>query len=191
VFTFLSRHNSVFSVFLTNEKDPPRHPDLLYCTTHPFNGEPRLSRLTETFLTPNELHYTRCHLPVPDIDPEDWELEVEGNGITNPTTFTLNDLKTKFKKYEIVTGLQCAGNRREDMHGEGTDIFIGPHWVSGAISCSKWGGVRLRDVLKYCGLDVDAMALGELYRDDCTHVQFEGYVLFVCCLRCDHKCFRH
>ena len=34
--------------------DPERHPDLLHCTTHPFNGEPRIERLTENFYTPNE-----------------------------------------------------------------------------------------------------------------------------------------
>ncbi len=31
--------------------DPVRHPDLLHCTTHPFNGEPRIERLTETYYT--------------------------------------------------------------------------------------------------------------------------------------------
>ena len=33
--------------------DPERHPDLLHCTTHPFNAEPRIERLTEHYYTPN------------------------------------------------------------------------------------------------------------------------------------------
>ena len=33
----------------------------------------------------------------------------------------------------------------------------------------------MRDVLKYCGLDVDGMALGTVNPHDIKHVQFEGY----------------
>lgn len=45
------------------------------------------------------------------------------------------------------------------------------------MSCAKWGGVKIRDVLKYCGMDVDAYALGEKHPkdDNIHHVQFEGY----------------
>lgn len=43
------------------------------------------------------------------------------------------------------------------------------------MSTAKWGGVKIRDVLKHCGMDVDAMALGELNPPDIKHLQFEGY----------------
>ena len=79
----------------------------------------------------------RNHLPVPDIDDDDYELEVSGKGVTRPTTFSLKDLKTKFKKYEVVNCLQCAGNRRVDFHGNingDQQIFISPHWIVGAFS---------------------------------------------------------
>ena len=103
-----------------------------------------------------------------------------GKGISRPTTFPLKDLKTKFKKYEVVNCLQCAGNRREDFHGNvngDQQIFISPHWIVGAFSNAKWGGARMRDVLSYCGLDVDSMYLGKIDPHDMgiKHVQFEAY----------------
>eukprot|EP01083_Nonionella_stella_P159677 521116_1 len=174
------------------DDDPVRHPDLLHNTYHPFNGEPLLERLVDpnytidNYYTKNHMHYTRNHLPVPRIDVEDYEFEVTaGNGIKKSKIYTLNDLKTKFKKYTVVSTLQCAGNRREDFHGlprrdgKGDNlIFIGPHWVVGAISCAKWAGCRLRDVLADCGLDVDGLALGNVKHGEGTgvgsHFHFTG-----------------
>ncbi|KAL3935340.1 MAG: hypothetical protein SGBAC_009125 [Bacillariaceae sp.] len=156
------------------ETDPYRDPNLLPCTKKPFCGEPRLEMLTNDYYTPNELFYVRNHLAVPEIDPDEYVLIVKGKGVKKHK-FTLQDLKTKFKKYEVSTTLQCAGNRREDLHDENHQIFIAPHWVVGAMSTAKWGGVRLRDVLKECGLDADGMAMGDVNPKDIHHVQFEGY----------------
>ena len=72
---------------------------------------------------------------------------VKGKNGKKKIRLTLEDLKTKFKKHEVVTTLQCAGNRREDLHDKDHKIFIAPHWVIGAMSTAKWGGVKLRDVL--------------------------------------------
>jgi len=158
------------------ESDPIRDPNLLGCTQKPWCGEPRIDLLTNDYITPNELFYVRNHLAVPDIDPDEYVLIVKGKGIKKHK-FTLNDLKTKFPKHEVVTTLQCAGNRREDLHGVDGDrkIFIAPHWVIGAMSTAKWGGVKMRDVLQHCGMDVDAMALGEKTPKNIKHLQFEGY----------------
>ena len=156
------------------ETDPYRDPNLLPCTKKPFCGEPRIDLLTRDYVTPNELFYVRNHLAVPEIDPKEYVLIVKGKGVKK-YKFTLEDLKTKFKKYEVYTTLQCAGNRREDLHDAEKGIFIAPHWVVGAVSCAKWGGVRMRDVLKYCGLDVEGLANGEWNPKDIQHVQFEGY----------------
>nr|CAD7443809.1 unnamed protein product [Timema bartmani] len=60
-----------------------------------------------------ELFYVRNHLPVPEVDPATYELEVEGVG---PETFilSLDDIK-KFPKHTITATIQCAGNRRGEM----------------------------------------------------------------------------
>lgn len=157
------------------ETDPVRDPNLLPCTQKPWNGEPRLDLLTRDYITPNELFYTRCHLAVPDIDPDEYVFVIKGKGIKTHK-FTLNDIKTLFPKHEVTTTLQCAGNRREDLHTEDRKLYLAPHWVVGAMSTAKWGGVKIRDVLRYCGLDVDALALGETPLGDNQHLQFLGYV---------------
>ena len=83
------------------ETDPVRDPNLLPCTEKPWCGEPRIDLLTNDYLTPNELFYVRNHLAVPDIDPDEYVLIVKGKGLKKHK-FTLNDLKTKFKKVSIV-----------------------------------------------------------------------------------------
>jgi sulfite oxidase len=172
------------------EDDPPRHRDCQPCTMKPFCGETRLDLLTESYYTPNEIFYKRNHHSVPRIDPEDYELVVEDCpelGIKG-RTFTLKELKTLFPKAETVSVMQCAGNRGEDYHGlEGKGMFNSPHWNVAAISNAKYGGARMRDVLRYCGMDVDAYALGsksavgtknplgEQYAQQDWHAHFEAY----------------
>ena len=71
----------------------------------------------------------RNHSNVPEICPNAYTLLVTGAGLAD-TTFTLDDLKTKFPKVHVTTVIQCNGNRREDYHfidGE-TPAFGPPHW---------------------------------------------------------------
>lgn len=56
----------------------------------------------------------RNHLPVPEIDPETYELEVEIEGHEKKLILTLDDLKQMPKK-TITATVMCAGNRRSDM----------------------------------------------------------------------------
>jgi sulfite oxidase len=86
----------------------------------------------------------------------------------------LNDLKTKFERVEVVATLQCAGNRQQDFVHAGRPLFVAPHWNNTAIGCAKWAGVRVRDVLGECGLDVDAMSLGKLHHSHVKMVNFIG-----------------
>lgn len=126
---------------------------------------------------PNELFYTRNHASVPRIDDEDYELVVEVPGFKT-RTFTLDDLKTKFPQYDVVATIQCAGNRGEDYHGIGkggtTGVFQAPHWNVGAISNGLWRGPRMRDILKECGVDVDALSMGTKYDPSLQHAEFES-----------------
>lgn len=84
-------------------------------TKYPYNAEARLSELTDNWQTPIGKHFVRNHCAVPEIDPEDYTLTITGEGLTE-TTFSLEDLKTKFKKVDVTTVIQCNGNRREDFH---------------------------------------------------------------------------
>jgi cytochrome b involved in lipid metabolism len=132
--------------------DPQPYPDLLTNTRYPYNAEARLRDLRESWITPIGRHFVRNHSTVPNVDVSEYKLTVCGAGL-NETTFSYEDLKTKFPKVDVTTVIQCNGNRREDFHyidGE-TPAFGPPHWVAGAISNATWSGVRLRDVLRAAG----------------------------------------
>lgn len=158
-----------------NEAEP--YQDLLVNTRHPLNCEGKLKDRTDSFITPIGKHFVRNHNAVPDIDPDEYTLTVMGEGMTEHV-FTLNDLKTKFDIVSVTTVIQCNGNRREDFHyldGE-TPAFGPPHWVAGAIGNCTWTGVRLRDLLKVAGMDVDAISLRTKERPvNATHVGLLGY----------------
>ena len=158
-----------------NEPEP--YPDLLVNTRHPLNCEGKLADRTDSFITPIGKHFVRNHNAVPEIDPEEYTLTITGEGITE-RVFSLQDLKTQFDIVHITTVIQCNGNRREDFHyldGE-TPAFGPPHWVAGAIGNCTWTGVRLRDLLKASGLDVDAISLRTKDRPvNATQIGLLGY----------------
>lgn len=37
--------------------------------------------------------------------------------------------------------------------------YVAPHWRNSAIGNARWAGVKVRDLLEACGMDVDAVAL--------------------------------
>lgn len=162
------------------QDDPPRPRaeagDLRVASTAPWNSEPILHKLTETFITPNDLFFTRNHNSVPLVDIDEYTLEIEENskvGLKN-RCFTLDEIKANFPRVEITSALQCAGNRQEDYVTHDRPLFVAPHWRNGAIGCAKWAGVRVRDLLNSCGLDVDGMSLGRVNLPDAKIVNFEG-----------------
>ncbi|XP_043537803.1 sulfite oxidase, mitochondrial [Chiloscyllium plagiosum] len=142
--------------------EPLRHPVLKVNSLKPFNAEPPVELLSENYITPNEIFFKRNHLPVPEVDPKTYRLQVIGEGLKS-IQLTLDDLKTKFPKHTITATLQCAGNRRSEMNA--VRQVKGLNWGMAAIGNATWRGVKLSDVLKYAGLPENTNA---------KHVQFEG-----------------
>ncbi|XP_004647144.1 sulfite oxidase, mitochondrial [Octodon degus] len=142
--------------------DPKRHPALKVNSQRPFNAEPPPELLTENYITPNPIFFTRNHLPVPNLDPDTYRLHVVGAPGHQSLCLSLDDLY-KFPKHEINVTLQCAGNRRSEM----TQIkeVKGLEWKTGAISTARWAGARLSDVLAQAGYQLS---------DTEFHVCFEG-----------------
>lgn len=130
------------------ENEPVRHPDLLIRSHRPCNAEAPPYSLLENDITPSPLFYVRHHLPVPKVDAKTFALEVEGPGIPDGFTITLDQLKNLPKVSKEIT-LQCAGNRRREMHE--IKAVKGLLWQGGAISNAVWTGARLSDVLQLAG----------------------------------------
>ena len=145
--------------------DPERTPILKINMKEPFNAETPTVLLDNEFTTPNNLFFVRNHLPVPQVDPDKFMLEVQVTDGEPPVRFTLNDLKTKFKHYTVTATIQCAGNRRLELAK--IKPVKGLSWTGGAIGNATWTGVRLRDVLLHAGVKD-----GEEY--DVRHVHLEG-----------------
>lgn len=146
--------------------DPERHPVLRINNLKPFNAEPPPEILTESYITPNVFFYKRNHLPVPQIDPATYQLKIAIEGPNGgELAFSLDDLKTKFPKHTVTATIQCAGNRRSDMHK--AKNVKGLNWGIGAIGNATWAGAKLRDVLQAAGFDPKVVKWAR-------HVQFEG-----------------
>ena len=151
------------------EREPTRHPRLKVHSEQPMNAEVPQDAITASYITPAELFYIRHHHPVPLLDEEeiktytvDIDLSAYGKGTLE---LSLEDLK-KMDKVVITTTLQCSGNRRSGFNEAG-DRTSGTTWGQGAISTAKWGGVRLKDVLKLAGLGDPIKAEEEGYENVC------------------------
>lgn len=143
--------------------EPERSPLLVPKSVTPFNAEPPLSLLVENFITPAEFFYVRNHLPTPDIDGKEYELEVEIESSGKTKSFSLKDLKTKFEKTGVVAVVMCGGNRRSEMHA--VKEVRGLSWGAAACGNAVWTGVRLSDFLTALGVK----------SDENSHVVLEGY----------------
>ena len=151
--------------------DPERDQRLRFITHKPCNAETKQDELSDSFLTPNEVFYVRNHMWVPEVkeeEAEDYDLSIE-LPCGDTKSYTLRDLKQKFKQHTVTAVLQCSGNRRKDMTDQAKKTN-GLQWTVGAISCAKWEGVLLRDVLADAGLSVDPCCED----GDARHVQFSG-----------------
>lgn len=142
--------------------DPIRHPALNVNSQRPFNAEPPPGLLTDKYITPNSIFFTRNHLPVPNLDAKTYRLCVVGPHGGKSLSLSLDDLR-RFPKHEITVTVQCAGNRRSEM----TQFkeVKGLDWQIGAISTARWAGARLCDVLAKAGHKLSGTE---------AHVCFEG-----------------
>lgn len=148
---------------------PGKHPEFIVHSTSPLNGgtPPRLLR--ERFITPKENFYVRTHGNIPEIDPRTFRVAVEGL-VERKLSLTLDELRTRFPIKQVVSTLQCAGNRRTDL------IAVRPipgetPWDAGAVGNAGWMGVSLADVLRETGIKPEAKHVGLSGLDD---VEKEG-----------------
>jgi sulfite oxidase len=75
----ISEKSSEFHNAYTQDPKRPRKAELHIPSEHPWNHEPPLGALVSNFLTPNDLFFVRNHNAVPELDEEDWEIEIVGD----------------------------------------------------------------------------------------------------------------
>ncbi|GLZ49732.1 sulfite oxidase [Actinomycetospora sp. NBRC 106375] len=128
----------------------------------PYNAEPPRSALAEHPITPVATFYSRNHGELPELDPRQWRLRVDGL-VDEPLSLSLDELQ-RFEHHEVTATLQCAGNRRAGLLAV-RDIPGQHPWGEGATSTARWVGARLADVLAAAGLRRDASDVAFLAPD--------------------------
>ena len=137
-------------------------PDMIVHSQHPFNGE-FPPHLLDAGVTPTMRHFVRNNGAIPERarrkDAQDWKLIVDGE-VASRRAFSLEDLQ-RLPQVTMKVVLECAGN--------GRSLFApsvgGTQWIRGAVACSEWTGVRLRDVLQVAGVTEKAVYLGNYGED--------------------------
>ena len=136
--------------------------DMLVHSDSPFNGE-FAPHLLDDNVTPTSRHFVRNNNGIPERaikgDLGGWQLRVDGE-VHKELALTMDDL-LQFPQVTMNVVLECAGN--------GRSLFVpevdGTPWQRGAVACSEWTGVRLRDVLQAAGVKQTAVYTGN-YGDD-------------------------
>lgn len=119
----------------------------------PFNAETPAHLLNDD-TTPTEMLFLRNNgHPPTDVDPVQWQLKISGESCVRPQSFSIAELKSKFDHHSYDLQLECGGNGRAEFRPRAS----GNQWTTGAVGCPRWTGVRLRDVLEYCGVKDDAV----------------------------------
>jgi DMSO/TMAO reductase YedYZ molybdopterin-dependent catalytic subunit len=113
----------------------------------PLNAETP-PELLDDAITPTNRHFIRNNgIPPEDIDPATWTLTIDGF-VDTPMKLTIADLRDKFEVVTMALMLECGGNGRRFFDPPAK----GNQWTYGAVACSEWTGVRLKDVLKSAGI---------------------------------------
>jgi len=97
--------------------------------------------------------------PPEQVDPASWTLTIDGESVGEAKTYTLADLKERFRNVSLQLVMECGGNGRAEYDPPAS----GNQWTVGAVGCPRWDGVRLGDVLEDCG-----------YRDDAVYAAYYG-----------------
>ena len=93
----------------------PGKMDLIYRSKAPRNGEPKLKKLVENWITPTSQFYIRSHGANPAIAADEFKVSVEGM-VEKLLVFSIQDLVEKFPKSSCTCTVSCAGIRRYEFN---------------------------------------------------------------------------
>ncbi|MEQ9166971.1 MAG: molybdopterin-dependent oxidoreductase, partial [Fulvivirga sp.] len=92
-----------------------KHKDMVVLNDKPWNMEAQ-AHLLDDNITPNDKMFIRNNGLVPEnIDVNKWTLTIDGESVVNKKTYTLAELKSKFKHYTYQLTLECGGNGRSEF----------------------------------------------------------------------------
>jgi len=138
---------------------------LVVLNERPLNAETP-PHLLDDDITPGNRMFVRNNGVPPKVsgDVANWTLHISGESVIRKKSYTLAELKKRFKPVDLQLVLECGGNGRSEFFPPAS----GNQWTLGAVGCPLWNGIRLHDVLDDCGIAGTAVYLG--YRGADTHL---------------------
>ena len=129
---------------------------MVVLNNRPYNIEAQ-AHLLDDKVTPNNKMFIRNNGLIPkEINAEQWRLTIDGESVRAEKSYSLSELKTKFKAYTYQVTLECGGNGRSEFDPPAK----GNQWTIGAVHCARWTGIRLKDLLNDIGVKDDAVYIG-------------------------------
>ena len=102
-------------------------------------------------ITPSGLHYLVIHFDIPDVNVNQWRLQV-GGVVSKHLSLSLDDIKQRPARTLAVT-MECAGNGRSLLNPR----VISQPWFTEGIGTAEWTGTPLKGVLDEAGLKAEAV----------------------------------
>ena len=96
----------------------------------------------ESWITPQEDFFSVKHYDIPQVDRENWRLEISGL-VRRPRFFTLDELKVRPRRKYVAT-LECSGNGASEG-------------FMGGIGNARWTGTPLAPILEECGVEPEGI----------------------------------
>ena len=129
---------------------------MIVLNDRPWNVEMPPHVLDEAVTTYPNMFVRNNGLIPTDNDAKNWTLTVGGESVRAEKTYRLDELKKNFPAHTYQLVLECGGNGRAGFYPPAA----GNQWQEGAVSCARWTGVRLRDLLDDVGVKDDAVYIG-------------------------------
>ncbi|MHA3980636.1 sulfite oxidase [Halovulum sp. GXIMD14794] len=113
----------------------------------PVNAETP-PELLDDAITPTNRHFIRNNgLVPPETAADGWTLTVDGL-VDTPLELSIAELQERFEVVTMALTIECGGNGRAFFDPPAS----GNQWTYGAVACSEWTGVRLKEVLEAAGV---------------------------------------
>lgn len=116
-----------------------------------LNFSSPLARVKSGTVVDNALFFLRSNNPPPQLEPEQWQVELVGR-VKRPLTLDLAALRA-LPSVTQECWLECAGNSRSRWNPPGE----GNQWDDQAVSNARFTGVTLATLLDQAGVEPDAV----------------------------------
>jgi len=112
----------------------------------------------DSYLMDSGQFFVRNHTATPILNPDEWQVKIDGAGVENPLSLGYEDL-LKMPTKTVTRFIECAGNGRALYDKVLGKAGRGTQWTTGGYGIATWTGVPLSHVLDKAGLKDSAVSI--------------------------------